>query len=144
MKFLTRNAEIDDSASIMELSFQLGYQSEISEVKQRLIGILKDNDNCVFVSLEGEIIVGWVHGFYSRRIESDPCVEIGGLVVDIRYRKKGIGKLLVGEITKWSSTRQCAKVRVRCNTIRNETHIFYQKMGFEIIKEQKIFDKQLK
>ncbi|MGF1672048.1 MAG: GNAT family N-acetyltransferase [Balneolaceae bacterium] len=144
MKFLIRNVEIEDSESLTELSNQLGYKSELIEVQKRLMEILKNNDNCVFMALEGEKIVGWGHGFYSRRVESDPFVEIGGLVVDIEYRKKGIGKLLVEEIKRWASTKKCKKVRVRCNTIRKETHIFYQKLGFEITKNQKVFDKRLK
>lgn len=144
MKILIRTAEIEDSESITELSNQLGYPSEIIEVQKRLMELLQNNDNCVFIALEGEKVVGWVHGFYSRRIESESFVEIGGLVVDTEYRKKGIGKLLVDEINKWSSTKQCDKIRVRCNTVRKESHLFYQQLGFEINKEQKVFDRRQK
>jgi len=144
MKILTRTAKIEDSESITELSNQLGYPSEIIEVQKRLMELLQNNDNCIFVALEDEKIVGWIHGFYSRRIESESFVEIGGLVVDIKYRKKGIGKLLVEEINKWSSTKQCNRIRVRCNIVRKESHLFYQQLGFEINKEQKVFDRRLK
>lgn len=144
MKILIRTAEIEDSRSITELSNQLGYPSEIIEVQKRLMELLQNNDNCVFIALEGEKVVGWVHGFYSRRIESESFVEIGGLVVDIEYRKKGIGKLLINEINKWPSTKQCKRIRVRCNTVRKESHLFYQQLGFEINKEQKVFDRRLK
>lgn len=144
MKFLIRKVEIGDSASITELSNQLGYKSEIIEVKSRLLEIIGNIDNCVFVALEGKKIVGWVHGFFSRRVESGSFVEIGGLVVDIEYRKKGIGKLLVDEINRWSCEKGCDRVRVRCNIVRKDTHIFYQKMGFEINKKQKVFDRRLK
>lgn len=144
MKFSIRNAEIKDSKSIAELSNQLGYKSENIIIQKRLAEILGNNDNCVFVALENKKIVGWIHGFYSRRVESDPFIEIGGLVVDTSYRKKGIGKLLVEEINNWSHSKKCEKIRVRCNTVRTETHTFYLKIGFEINKEQKIFDKSLK
>ncbi len=144
MKILTRTAKIEDSESITELSNQLGYPSEIIEVQKRLMELLLNNDNCIFVALVDEKIVGWIHGFYSRRIESEPFVEIGGLVVDTKYRKKGIGKLLVEEINKWSYTKQCNRIRVRCNIVRKESHLFYQQLGFEINKEQKVFDRRLK
>lgn len=144
MEFSVRNAEIKDSGAIAGLSNQLGYKSENIIIRQRLTEILNNSDNCVFVALEKEKIVGWIHGFYSRRVESDPFIEIGGLVVATDYRKKEIGKLLVEEINTWSLSKRCEKVRVRCNTIRKETHIFYQKIGFEINKEQKIFDRKLK
>lgn len=144
MKFSVRTAEIKDSGSIAELSDQLGYRSGDQVTRERLAKILNHEDHCVFVALEGETVAGWIHGFYSRRVESDAFVEIGGLVVDTTFRKKGIGKLLVDETEKWARTRGCKKVRVRCNTIREETHIFYRRIGFEINKEQKIFDRKLK
>lgn len=143
MKFSIRNAEIKDSESIAELSNQLGYESDNNTIQKRLTGILDNNDNCVFVALENEKIIGWIHGFYSRRVESDPFIEIGGLVVDENYRKNGIGKILVEKIIKWSDSKKCKKLRVRCNIIRKEAHIFYQKIGFKINKEQKVFDRHL-
>ena len=143
MKLSIRNAEIKDSESIAELSDQLGYKSNNDIIQNRLTEILKNNDNCVFVVLENEEIIGWIHGFYTRRVESNSLVEIGGLVVDENYRKRGIGKILVERINKWAESKECKKVRVRCNTVRKETHIFYEKIGFKINKEQKIFDKQL-
>lgn len=142
MKFSIRNAEIADAELIAELSIQLGYKVEKKTIQERLTDIIDNTDCCVFVALENEKIIGWIHGFYSRRLESNAFVEIGGLVVDANYRKKGVGKLLADQIQKWSIIRKCEKVRVRCNTVRTETHVFYQKIGFEIIKEQKVFDKK--
>ena len=141
MKLLIRNAEIKDSQSIAELSGQLGYLSNKENIKNRLTEILRNSDNCVLVALENETIIGWVHGFYSPRIESDAFVEIGGLVVDEKYRKNGIGKNLIKQVHNWSDSKKCQKLRVRCNVIRKETHVFYEKLGFKIVKEQKIFDK---
>lgn len=144
MNYLIRNAELRDSNSIAELSHQLGYKSEYATMLKRLTEILDHDDNCVFVAFEDKNLVGWIHGFYSRRVESDSFIEIGGLVVGENYRKNGVGKMLVEEIIKWADLKECKKVRVRSNTIRTESHIFYQKLGFEINKEQKIFDKSVK
>jgi GNAT superfamily N-acetyltransferase len=144
MKLSIRNAALSDSESIAKLSNQLGYQSENNSIQIGLTEILDNDDNCVFVALENETIVGWIHGFYSQRVASDPFIEIGGLIVDKNFRKTGIGKKLVEKIIKWSELKKCKKVRVRSNIVRKETHIFYLKMGFEIHKEQKIFDKELK
>lgn len=140
MHIVIRNAGLNDAKSIAELSDHLGYQSEIAGIKKRLIKLLKNTDNLVLVASENDNIVGWIHGFYSLRVESDPFIEIGGLVVNAHYRKQGIGKLLVDQILKWSDEKKCEKVRVRCNRIRKESHLFYRKIGFEIIKEQKVFD----
>jgi GNAT superfamily N-acetyltransferase len=144
IKVSIKIAEINDSESITELSNQLGYKTRIIDIQNRLKKILENADNCVYVAIQNEKIVGWIHGFYSLRIESCFFVEIGGLVVNENYRKNGIGKKLVYKIIEWTKLKNCEKVRVRCNVIRKESHRFYQSIGFEINKEQKIFNKRLK
>lgn len=144
MQILIRIAEINDFKPITELSNQLGYKTQNADIKKRLKKVLENTDNCVYVATENEKIVGWIHGFYSLRIESDFFVEIGGLVVDENFRKNGIGKKLVDKVMEWSKLKNCEKVRVRCNVIRKESHKFYENIGFEINKEQKIFSKPVK
>lgn len=143
MEIGIRIAEINDSEAIFELSNQLGYKTQHIDIQARLEKILKSTDNCVYVAVTDEKVVGWIHGFYALRVESDFFVEIGGLVVDENIRKSGIGKKLVNKVIEWSKLQNCRKVRVRCNVIRKESHRFYENIGFEINKEQKVFDKNL-
>ena len=141
MQISIRIAHINDAEFLTKLSSQLGYETQNAAIENRLKKILINADNCVYVALESEKIVGWIHGFYSLRIESDFFVEIGGLVVDENFRKNGIGKKLVDKVIEWSTLKECNKVRVRCNVTRKEIHKFYENIGFEINKEQKIFNK---
>ena len=143
MGIIIRNAEIKDSESITELSNQLGYEALNSDLQNRLKTILEHPDNCIYVATVNGKVIGWIHGFYSMRVESDFFVEIGGLVVRENSRKNGIGKLLVDKLIEWTELKNCRKVRVRCNVIITESHKFYEKIGFEINKEQKIFNKRL-
>ena len=143
MEMMIRNAKIEDSESITELSNQLGYATVNTDMQSRLEKILEHGENCVYVASENGQVVGWIHGFYSMRVESDFFVEIGGLVVSENFRKKGIGKKLVDELIEWARLKNCEKIRVRCNVIRTESHRFYEKIGFELNKEQKVFNKRL-
>jgi len=143
MEFSIRPAEIKDSESITGLSIQLGYESNYSVTHKRLKEILKNDDNRVFVAIDNEKVIGWIHGFYTLRIESDSFIEIGGLVVSENYRKSGIGKTLIESVIKWAESRKYNSIRARCNIIRIESHKFYENIGFRINKEQKIFDKKL-
>lgn len=144
LKVTIKQAMPDDAAAIAELSGQLGYASEIKATSNRLSAIMKeDSSNCVFVAVYNSVLIGWIHGFYAQRIESDPFVEIGGLVVEEHYRKMGAGKLLVENVMNWALSKNCSTIRVRCNIKRVETHIFYKKIGFQLSKQQKIFDLQL-
>jgi GNAT superfamily N-acetyltransferase len=138
-----RNAEVKDAATIALLSGQLGYQTTDLLIRDRLRVILANNDNCVFVAEEDEKVVGWIHGFYSLRVESEFFVEIAGLVVDENYRRKGIGKILIEEVIIWTKSKKCVSIRVRCNVKRIASHQFYHELGFDLNKEQKIFDKRI-
>lgn len=138
-----RIATTNDVEYITELSCQLGYETTREKTQQRLAEILNHTDNCVFVAVNDAKVIGWIHGFYSLRVEAENFVEIGGLVVDKNYRKKGIGKLLIETVYEWSRLKECRNIRVRSNTIRKEAHQFYKKLGFTETKEQKVFGKQL-
>ena len=67
-----RPAQLQDAASLAELSGVLGYPSGKKSLESRLQQLLQKDDHCVFVALQNESIIGWVHGFYSLRVESDP------------------------------------------------------------------------
>jgi len=140
MKVLVRNADLKDVDFISNLTQELGYKTTIDSIKNQLAEILKNDDNCVFVAVQNEKIIGWIHGFYALRIESASFVEIGGLVVTKKHWKKGIEKMLVERVIKWSESKKCKKIRVRCNRLRTESHKFYEKIEFKLNKEQKIFD----
>jgi GNAT superfamily N-acetyltransferase len=52
--------------------------------------------------------------------------EIGGLVVERRRRKKGIGKLLMTGAEEWAREQGCSVVRLRSSAVRTEAHRFYE------------------
>jgi GNAT superfamily N-acetyltransferase len=143
MVLSVRKAETRDADMIAMLSLQLGYDTSSEEIKRRLLTISKNKENCVFVGLCDAEVAGWVHAFASLRLESEIFVEIGGLVVDARHRKKGLGALLFEEVRNWAKGIHYSKLRVRSNVIRNESHRFYEGLGFTLIKEQKVFEIKL-
>jgi GNAT superfamily N-acetyltransferase len=137
---MIRAATIDDFERISELSNQLGYVSHSGKTKQRLAEILANTDHCVLIAIDNKMVVGWIHGFYTQRVESDPFVEIGGLVIDENHRRKGVGRILIQQVAAWAKTKNVGAIRVRCNVVRKEAHQFYHQIGFQEIKEQKIFN----
>ncbi|MFB3920620.1 MAG: GNAT family N-acetyltransferase [Terriglobia bacterium] len=87
--------------------------------------------------------VGWVHVFVCHLVESDAFTEIGGLVVDEKWRGAGIGRLLVEQAEAWARAKGCTSIRLRSNIIRQEAHQFYSKLGYRIVKTQHAFTKTL-
>ena len=96
----------------------------------RLEELLADPKHIVYVAEEAGTVVGWIHGFYTLRVETDPFVEIGGLVVDERQRGRRIGERLVERVLTWARERGVQTVRVRSNVVRTDGHRFYLRLGF--------------
>jgi N-acetylglutamate synthase-like GNAT family acetyltransferase len=105
MPFIFRTALTSDQDAIAHLSAQLGYPVSREKMVPVLMEILQHPDHqVILLQHEGET-AGWIHGIYSFRIASDPFGEIVGLVVDTRYRRMGMGRLLVKEIVQWAKTK---------------------------------------
>lgn len=133
----------EDAESVAWLSTQLGYESNTKQTSARIKQINNSNENCAFVALIENKVVGWIQGFYTLRVESDPFVEIGGLIVDENYRNLKIGKLLIENVNTWAKKHQVKKIKVRCNIKRTESHQFYEQIGFKENKQQIAFEMEL-
>ena len=139
-----RTARIEDADAIAVLSGQLGYPCSGAGVRRRLRNLLARPDHAIWVAENnGGSVAGWIHVLMHQVLESDPQAEIGGLVIDERFRGQGAGKALIERAERWAKARRLNSVYVRSNIIRKKAHIFYQKRGYNIIKTQHAFRKDL-
>jgi GNAT superfamily N-acetyltransferase len=137
MKYTIRLAIETDNIGISDVSKYLGY-SELSrvEAKEKIRQVINSSWDEVFVAELNGQLVGWLHLFYARRLASADFFEIGGLVVNPDFRGQGIGRHLVNHVLD----KHKEKVRVRCNEARTESHMFYQAIGFNSKKVQRVFE----
>lgn len=133
----------EDAPAVNKLSEQLGYPQTEAATAKHIRDVLDSDDDCAYIALEGNQILGWIHGFKTRRIETGTFVEIGGLVVDDKSRGKGVGKVLVAAARDWSRAQGISTLKVRSNVIRTEAHRFYTQQGFRESKEQKVFEQDI-
>ncbi len=73
------------------------------------------------------------------RVESGCFAEITGLVVE-DYRSIGVSNLLIDYAKKWTYATCINKLRVSINIVRQRTHTFYERNGFTLRKEQKVYE----
>ena len=133
-----------DAEGVATLSTQLGYPSTAEQTLRRFRAIGDAPDARVWVAEDPDgAIVGWIHLFGNRLLESDPDVEIGGLVVHEDARGRGVGRALVGAAEDWARERGYTMVSVRSNVLRKEAHEFYKGLGYEPTKSQFKFRKKL-
>ncbi len=138
-----RSANPDDAERIAALATQLGYPSTPAQIAARLERLLHDDEQMIFVAEQSALVVGWVHVLEKHLLESDPEAEIGGLVVDENHRGAGAGKLLMERAGEWARSRGLKSVYLRSNVIRKEAHVFYEKLGYHVVKTQTAFRKNL-
>lgn len=143
MNFLVRNASVQDAEKIAALSNQLGYAISVPATRQNIEAIGQNKNEAIFVAQAGDELAGWIHVFRTIRVESGTFGEIGGLIVNDRFRRNGAGKLLVENARQWCMQKAIPFLRVRCNNKRKEAHAFYAALGFSESKEQKVFETRL-
>jgi len=128
---------------VTRLLNQLGYNVGSDELPNRIESIRENDKGIVFLAIEEEKIVGCTHTMVVSRLAEGTCGEVVSLVVDESMRGKGIGKFLLKESTNWLKERGQTKVRIRCNSIREEAHKFYSHLGYTEKKSQKVFEKNI-
>lgn len=139
-----RAANRSDAESLARLSGQLGYPVTEAQVRERLSFVERKDDHATFVAVAPERgVVGWIQLSEVRALEVEPRAEITGLVVDSAYRSAGVGRLLVERGEAWARERGLPAIGVRSNVVRERAHSFYERLGYSVVKSQKVFRKNL-
>jgi GNAT superfamily N-acetyltransferase len=139
-----RTPELRDYDKIADLAGQLGYPSTRDQVRTRLDQMAKSAQSAAYVAeLPDGQIVGWIGLHIFLSVEQDSCAEISGLIVDQQTRSREIGKVLLGVAEEWARSQDCDAISVHTNVTRKRAHRFYERNGYEHIKNQKYLRKRL-
>ena len=102
--------------------FEINYRICLSDNNNvYLVAADASNDAIGFISCHGQILLH--HG--------GMVFEIEELFVLSRYRKKGVGKLLLKGLDEYLAKRDYASLEVTTNKIRTDTIMFYASNGFK-------------
>ena len=131
----------EDLSNLVPLLKDLGYSMSEPVLSSHIEAIRSQNGE-VFVKEHHGKIIGCINAIIDVRLAEGICGELVSLVVSENYRGRGAAKELIGYAERWLSER-CNVIRVRANSIRQEAHKIYQKLGYNEIKSQKIFVKYI-
>jgi GNAT superfamily N-acetyltransferase len=138
-----RPATLNDAASIATLNGELGYPVTADEMAPRLASLLDVRDHAVLVAETDGSVIAWIQVSVVATVESGSFAEIRGLVVTAAHRSRGVGARLVEAAEGWARERGLTRIRVRSNVARERTHAFYERLGYQTTKLQKVFDKRI-
>jgi len=127
-----REATVQDAAAVAALLGELDYPSSAVQAAERLDRIAADPSTSVIVAeIDSELAgLGALH--VQNLVERDePGCEVAGLVVGQRFRRGGIGELLMQALED-EARRRGGRVMV-LNTAhrRSGAHAFYEALGYE-------------
>ena len=109
-----RNPSLDDCRRVFaEVSTVLGHELLVAEDKGEVVGTM--------VLL---IVPNLSHG-------ASPWALVENMVVDQRYRRRGLGRLLMDYAIARAKEAGCYKIQLLSNKKRREAHRFYSSLGFE-------------
>jgi ribosomal protein S18 acetylase RimI-like enzyme len=122
----------EDAAAIAALLDELGYPTTAEQAAERLARIVADPSTVAYVAeVEGEVAgLGALHA--QNLVERDECgCEVAALVVGERFRRRGIGELLMRAIEDEARARGARYVVLNTAHRRADAHAFYEALGYE-------------
>lgn len=142
MRISVREVNAADAEALAHLATQLGYPSQPEEMTRRLRALLPQQ-NQALVAVADADVVGWVQVDVHSTLLLDNVAELAGLVVEEKWRDKGIGRALLKAAEQWALERGCSTMYVRTNIIRHAAHTFYRHLGYQQVKTSLTFAKPL-
>jgi GNAT superfamily N-acetyltransferase len=133
--------DISECYRLKPLIHQLGYDLESFDIENN-INQIRERGGEVFVARFNDEVIGCINAIIDVRLAAGTTGEIVTLVVLEQYRSKGVGKALLAVAEKWLA-QKVSRIRVRTNSIRTQAHQFYRNAGYQELKTQKIFKKDL-
>jgi GNAT superfamily N-acetyltransferase len=121
-----------DTVAIAPLLGQLGYPTHAEELGERLERLREHPDVHVLVAeLDGEVVGVATYQLIALLERPDPQCRITALVVDDRYRRRGVAYALLHTIEESAIEERCFRLEVTTRADRDDALAFYRAAGFD-------------
>ena len=139
-----RSADYKDIYSLnQELNPKLhSFSSE--RVKERIDFIINNTKDIVFVSEQGNEVIGYIHGSPYELLFLDSLVNVLGFVVKEKYRNNGVGSKLIDSLECWAKDNSFSGIKLLTHPNRINAHRFYERHGYIHTKDQKNYMKMFR
>ena len=144
MNFKIRDAKVTDAEAIWKLNTEeMGYTFSLEATRGKLIKLLTDVNNRIFVAVADGMIVGYIHANGYELLFAPSMRNVLAIAVSSQYKRQGIGRALLTEVEQWAVESGSTGVRLVSGEMRTEAHEFYRSCGYESKKKQLNFKKMI-
>jgi ribosomal protein S18 acetylase RimI-like enzyme len=127
-----RDARAGDSVAVAELLGELSYPSSPSQAAERIERIAADPATFLVVAEVDREVAGFGALHVQNLVERDePGCEVAGLVVGERFRRRGVGELLMRALEDEARARGGKVMVLNSAHRRADAHAFYEALGYE-------------
>jgi GNAT superfamily N-acetyltransferase len=129
--FIIRSAVPADASQLTLLIGQLGYESTLADVEERLHRLRSHPDYEVLVLEDRGRIIGLASVQVGLAIEKNGCWgRLLALSVDESERRRGAGRALVEACETWARDRGATSMVITSGHHRAWAHQFYERCGY--------------
>jgi ribosomal protein S18 acetylase RimI-like enzyme len=128
-----READLDLLVRLLRALFAIEADFAFDEAKQRhgLRLLLGDERACLLVAEAESGVVGMCSGqLVISTAEGGPSVLVEDVVVDESFRGRGIGRLLMEELTRWARAGNASRLQLLADRHNTPALEFYRRLGW--------------
>jgi Acetyltransferases len=129
-----RSTKIEDFEEVLSLFYQLWPNKKINKNELKKVferGIASQFDEYISVEIEGRVIGFCAYGIMNNFWQEGYIGYIYTMIVDEKYRRKGIGKTLIEFACTKAKSFGCKKVELDSGFQREDAHLFYENNRFD-------------
>ena len=138
-----RPATEQDAEDIARILPDLGYASTAAEVRQRMARLADQPDQMLMIAAVADAVIGLCQAQRIYLIASDGYAEVHALAVLKQWQGRGVGRALVDAAVRWAQDVGARRVRLRSGVHREDSHQFYEAIGFTRQRASYAFEVQL-
>ena len=131
MSPLVRGAAPADAEAIAAMIAELGYAVTAEQVAARLGTIEEAGQEVLVAEIDGRVVGCLSTSTMIVLHRPAPVGRISMMVVDERYRSRGIGAQMVSAAEELLGRKGCQLVEVTSNLRRVDAHRFWERIGYE-------------
>ena len=144
MAIYIRKALIEDCDRIHLINKEeMGYIYSIQDARKQLKELLEDDRHAIYVAELNGNVIGYVHANDYTLLYAPPFKNIMGIAVCSKYKRKGVGRMLLDAVETWGMNTGAQGIRLVSGADRQGAHAFYRECGYMESKNQKNFKKYM-